>query len=808
MSTPARSDVDMWHPHQMLPVAASVRSVAHTLEQKAGDVRRSVVNDIDRTNGWVGHARNTADERAEAEKKWLTNLADNYKDVATAIEKGCEDIAGHMSALNALQNGALDAGYGLVSTSDTTWKLRRTDGKDATTSDSTEIGSWEKRLRAKAIEVFHAVSSAGSSLSTQLGQLTTLTPASLGLSGTMGRRDAAMGKDGFTADEVRQISEHLKDAQLTPEQIRALMDGKSVDLPPGEISYLRNLFNGLDPRHALELRYALDKSDPAGGVAFANGITTLSNEKLVGANTNGGFSELPKWLQQAIDERIPADPQGHDLTDAFAKSFAVSQLLAGATTEPGVRTGTALNLKAASLAAFGQSHPNGRDIATGDLAMLHSIWGDSHGLQDPLNAHGPGQRFDSMLESMMGAGTLNHESSAAILTGQGGAEVGLPPDYDRDATLRALSSYGWKDDGKTVGHLTDWIDDYASDQHNNYRAGLSAEAFRGLFDFNSDPKNFKFLMDMGGPHAGALGDVNPGLAKAFEEATRPYLNVLAGGNPANYGFDPEASRHLLNLGGPENDIGSDYELQNQVRRLFGVISSGDGAQANLITDIGLQQAHNAAHVPQALRDGLGFDGDLASRNGWMQQLLRDGVMADALDDWHDAHPGNDINDDTVGALRSNAKDIVTKGLESVPVGGGLLSLGAGMAIDWADVPKHEDDDGGSAPTHVPVKDTLLQQHWSAWAATHPSPSGEPGDSVLFDSDGRLKPLDTVLRENNGDTAGGTTVDQRGLSNIIINRMRSRGLDFSDFDGVFNKYSGNDRDAIDYNFYKHDLLDEG
>ncbi|NED67453.1 hypothetical protein G3I15_41640, partial [Streptomyces sp. SID10244] len=96
-------------------------------------------------------------------------------------------------------------------------------------------------------------------------------------------------------------------------------------------------------------------------------------------------------------------------------------------------------------------------------------------------------------------------------------------------------------------------------------------------------------------------------------------------------------------------------------------------------------------------------------------------MADQLDDWHDKNPGNDIDDDTVNNLKSNTKDIVTKGLDAVPVVGGALSLGAGIGIDWASLPQHEAGDSGNIPTHVSVNDTLLEQHWSTWAATHPRP---------------------------------------------------------------------------------------
>ncbi|NDZ97672.1 hypothetical protein G3I13_21200 [Streptomyces sp. SID6673] len=812
MPTPARSDVDMWRPHQMLPVAASLRAVAGSLEAKSGPIRNAVVSDIDRVTGWVGHSRASADDRAEAEKKWLTNLSDNFEDVATAIEQGCANIANQKTALDALQNGALDAGYVLGSTGDTSWTLKRTEGEEEKDGDAAAMESWRARLVAQANEVFHAVQGAASSLQSELGQLTTLTPASLALNGTMGTRDAGMAKDGYTPEELRSIGQHLKDAQLTPEQIKALLDGKTADVPPGVVSYLRNLFGGLSPKDALALRYGLDAGDPAAGTAFANGLNTLGNEKVSGGGTSGGYDELPGWMKDIVGERIPGDRGSDEFANYFARSFALGQLFNGATTQPGTKLGTQLELKSADLAEFARSNPQYQTTMS-DLLVQHSMWGEANGLADPAHpdvSDNPAaafkDRYDDTMRSLLNAGALNHESSTAILTGHGGADVGLPAGYDSNRTLQSLYGFHWEDRGTTVGHLTDWIDDYAGDQGNGYRAGLSADAFRGMYDFNTDPKNFTFLMDMDGTHSGSLGDVNPELAKSLEEATRPYLNVLGGGNPVDHGFGDEATGHLLHLGGEGPEIANDREMQDQVRRLFGVISSGDDAQASLIRDIGIQQAHNAEHVPLALNEGRGFAGDLAARNGWLQSLLRDGVMADQLDDWHDKNPGNDIDDDTVNNLKSNTKDIVTKGLDAVPVVGGALSLGAGIGIDWASLPQHEAGDSGNIPTHVSVNDTLLEQHWSTWAATHPRPTGDiEMDRALFSSDGSLKSLDVVLDQNNPDHGEGSTIGSDQLAVYLNEQLRAGGLELGDYDSTYLARAGNDNDAIDYNSYKRNLL---
>ena len=812
MSTPARTDVDMWNPHAMLPAAAAARQVAASLETKGGLVRSAVVSDLDRDSDWVGHSRNSADDRAEAEKKWIANLADNLDDVATSIEKGCENIANHKTFLISIQNAAADAGYDLISPGDPQWNLKLREGQEEREGDAAAMESWRTRLVAQANEAFNAVQSAADSLNSELGNLTAITPSSLALNGTMGARDAGLSDDGFSPDELRTIGEHLKEAQLTPEKLRALMDGENVAVPPGVVSYLRNLYGALSPEQALELRYGLNKMDAASGSAFANGIQTLGNERIGGGGTSGGFNELPGWMRDIATERVPTDPRDVTSLDPFARSFVLGQLVGGATTPPGTRLGSELIQKTANLADAQANNPVGGAPYMSNLALL-GPWGTENGLDDLVDTGTSDSsvfngRFEDTMTNLLGAGSLSHEASTAVLTGHGGAEAGLAPDYDRDQTLKSLLAHEWQDNGKTVGTLTDWIDDYAADQNNSYRAGLSAEAFRGMYDFTAEPDNFKFLMDMNGAHSASLGELNPEMARAMEEATRPYFNVLSGGNPLNYGFDQAAAEHLRDFGSPENDFGNDREFQDGVRRLFGALSSDDATRAQLINDIGVQQSHNAGHVPNGLAAGQGFSADLAARNGWLQSLARDGVMADMFDDWHDEHPGNDVDADTFGSMKSNTKDVVTSLISTVPVVGDPAALGTGMAIDWVNPPESIEADSGSRPTRAPVNDTLLEQHWAAWAATDPEPiPGDPNNDLLFESNGTVKPLTKMLQANNFDDTEGTSRDSTSIGKVLKDQLAARGVDVTDYDITYNKYAGDDSNSISYDYYKLNLQGE-
>ena len=813
MPTPAAFDVTLWQPQMMLPVAADLRTMARTILDQGNPTYNAVVG-LDRTTDWVGKSRGAADDRADAVKKWLFNISDNLSDVATSIEKGCENIANQMSYLDKLTAEADDAGYVLSDPMDASWPLQLKTGREEKSGDPDAMRSWSGRLVAQANDTFTAVNDFARSLAGELGQITTLTPPQLALNGTMGTRDAAMARDGWTPDEVRRVAQHLKDAQLTPEQIQALRNGGTANVPPGLVSYLRNLYNGLSPKDTLALRYALNGLGDGSGRALANGITSLSNERVAGGGTAGGFSELPKWMQDMMTERVPVDrPENYD---GFARSFALGQLLSGATVPPGVRTGTELTLKTANLAAAARSR-FGVDSYMADFA-LRSEWGVDNGLADPTGTDGriaSTARYHSIMEALLNTGLLNHESATTVLTGQG---PGLPENYDRAATIEHLASHDWRDHGAVLGHLTDWIDDYALDQQDGYKSELSARAFRGLFDATTGQQQFNHLMNIGGADKPALGDINPLLAKALEEASRPYFNVLAGGNPYNYGFNPGAADHLIGLGDPkEGELARDFDLQDRVRRLFGLISSGDTnppgltgltAREQLIQDIGYRQSVNAGMVPDALRQGNGFDADIAARNGWLQHLLRDGVMANSFDNWFDARPGDQrIDAQDFNSIKSNVNTIVKEGIKLLPIpGSSYVATGAGMLIDWAHAPTSTPPHEGIAPTRVGVDDTLLEQHWAAWMATHPQAiPGNKIDALLFYPDGSLKPLGVVVAENNSDTAKHPTISEPTLVQIIVKRLQAQGLDLTNYDATYNRYAGDDDDAISADEYDKELL---
>ena len=105
-----------------------------------------------------------------------------------------------------------------------------------------------------------------------------------------------------------------------------------------------------------------------------------------------------------------------------------------------------------------------------------------------------------------------------------------------------------------------------------------------------------------------------------------------------------------------------------------------------------------------------------------------------------------------------------------------------------------------------VDDTLLEQHWATWAATNPQPlPDDPLRDVLFDADGRLKPLAVIVAENNQDANGGPTVGEDTLSKAVADRLRAQGMDLGSYDTTYNRYAGDDDNALSAEEYENELL---
>ncbi|WP_155976949.1 hypothetical protein [Nocardia sp. 348MFTsu5.1] len=604
-----------------------------------------------------------------------------------------------------------------------------------------------------------------------------------------------MSDDGWTKEELGIVGKSLEAAGLTPDQAQRLLNGERVDdLPVGAQEFLHQFFNNLTEDQTLELQDEFDRLGDAEGEAYSkalgSGLLILSNEKIGTGDVHGGFESLPPWVRdwathRARDEWI-VSRDGKPVNIA-RQDYKIAKLLSntGNAIAPGERFGTELIRKAETEIAWGQHSP----------AVEASFPGAE--VSDLKN------NYQQTMEDLLSVGTRSHEASAAILSGHYTDGTALDGDYDRNRTVQNLLSHEWRDDGRTAANLTNWVDDYAADQTNASKSDLSARAFRGLLDSTSGSgEQFGNLVNIGDSQQ-SLGDINPALAGAMEEAVRPYLNVMAGGSPGAFGFN-ESTFDDLDFG-ENNDA-----LRNQSQRVMALIAGNPEAGERLIHDVQTQQALNAHNL--VTMDSTDPDtpnaGEIGARNGALQNLLTDGLTAAELDNWHDDHLGSGtdgLSNNDRAAVSSNVETTIKKVASAIPVVGNTAEFGLDLASPY--IPTWDKElelpDQGPYPEDIPdaVENAQLQQYYQMYASTNPVPDGSNPqiDERLFDGE-RLRPLSeiTVLY-------GPDREDQ--ILTALRPRLEVAGVDMGSYDSRYAALQGDPTETMSNDEYKNRLLNE-
>ncbi|GAA3704256.1 hypothetical protein GCM10022238_19280 [Gordonia hankookensis] len=94
---PSYNEVMAWNPDVLTSIANGIVRVQAHLEVEAPKAGDPVLNLTARQ--WAGQARGPADNRAAGITRWLKGVADEYGDLAAALNAGAPDIRGAMTAL-------------------------------------------------------------------------------------------------------------------------------------------------------------------------------------------------------------------------------------------------------------------------------------------------------------------------------------------------------------------------------------------------------------------------------------------------------------------------------------------------------------------------------------------------------------------------------------------------------------------------------------------------------------------------------------------------------------------------------------
>lgn len=251
-----------------------------------------------------------------------------------------------------------------------------------------------------------------------------------------------------------RVADHLPQNPLNDNQLKDLAKGKDVaDVPKEALDYYRKFYDAAGKDGLLTLDRHLESKETAGDTQagsqrdrLANGLTVLSNEKVVERNPDGseawrgGYYQLPSDVRGLIESRrtdiLPIDGQSpvSPLAQRFADVSQLGELLGESNPkyQPGTELGTELYLKAADMV----------EPAAQGLPEVGTTW----------------EEYQRAASSFADVAGRNNDASAAIWSGQG---EHLPIGYDREHTVRTLLNEDWSKVGGGTGAATllDWMNE-------------------------------------------------------------------------------------------------------------------------------------------------------------------------------------------------------------------------------------------------------------------------------------------------------------------------------------------------------------
>lgn len=405
-----------------------------------------------------------------------------------------------------------------------------------------------------------------------------------GLTAEDGIADGHLLRDGKMSDEDRdRVADILSAARLTPEQIEALERGEPVQtLPQSTYDYLNNFYNSAGKEGVLDLADHLRAREQAGdaGAAdgldgLANGLLTLSNEKIGTGTSTGGYERIPPEIRDLVTYAHDYNPEGrytdweqHNVNRFDMVRFADLIGESNPGHQPGSEFALDLNRAAANY-----------------VEILDKPLTDYGNTEFPAYEGAPAMAgMPEAAAKLLDIGVRNEEASYALLTGVApdGGELG----FHRDSVLLPLMTHEWPDDGASAGRLVDWIREDAivvdpSDTSQLASSTRAGEAAFGLSQVLASThsgydhpgpldmsNNFDRLIDIPGPSGEgtqSIGQLNPALTQSLAGAMAPYATNLTDPSPNAaelFGTDgfgyvgPEDASRLVTILNTDSEAGA------------------------------------------------------------------------------------------------------------------------------------------------------------------------------------------------------------------------------------------------------------
>ncbi|CAM3508678.1 hypothetical protein NOGI109294_00190 [Nocardiopsis gilva] len=546
-----------------------------------------------------------------------------------------------------------------------------------------------------------------------------------------------------------------------------------VPVPPGAEGEAYNIYRSSGvlslPDHLKLLDVPEDDQKAILG-AIGSGILTASDTRL-----GGGYEDVPASVKNAVEGSGRYDYPGK--IDNWAHdTYRLSQLLEHA--------------------------PEGLQGGTGFSAGLTTTIGVELEKSGDNIFHFRNQAGSEQFQNVIERSTLNKNANYLILTGQ--YESSSLTDDDTTKALKGLYSYDWKDDGKSVSGITEWIPESAQSKDEAERK-LAADSSLGLIEQTTSVDSFQDITA-----AGSFIDKNSHIASSMGDVFSTYIYDFSRPGVSDFDF----------VTGEENDKTArngeymEIPMMNRVRFMQFIVGDDESA-ANMYADIHKQQM---GLLDAHLNDGVDHM-DVAAHNGTLRGLYDSAIQNDG---WERFSSEKDIRDREVQIAKTGSQMFLDASVGNIPIAGSSISTGLKAYTDtlWDDnYPEyapfeesvkdaeaerldHSDSDSDDSDPFQDQKNINFQLQTQLQAIHDAVDKGEidpqAAQDVLSDSSGKIATLPEDFRGGvrfNRTGAANSLLKDAGLDTTVNNYVRASNDQYINATGIYRSDSPGEYDKF-------------
>ncbi|WP_225730484.1 MULTISPECIES: hypothetical protein [unclassified Nocardia] len=666
---PTRKEVETWRTSALSDWATTIETDDSAYAEQLDRARNQIKN-LD--GQWVGKVHDAAYNRIGEEHDEGRKLSFQIRELTAVLRNGDTRLSDERRILLGTITETEAASYqGATFTVSDKWEVSAHYPDNVTDDQRTKIQNmaWLRQQQVNtnyyalvgAInEVIQNITAKKDAIHTRGDQLGSGIEAQ-GPAGWASER-AVSGKDGeadgkaiasghLTPEQKALLDQHLAALGVTSDMLGKLQRGEDVTIPQSTLDYLTALEkeSGRDGLLDVSRQLSADGSPDAKNTrsALAGAMLLASNEHVQGVDNNGRKTgDHGSWdkLNPAIREIIGTRPDFGGAPDSNTRSVPEGYRHGRGAAWPFEDT-KRYQSDLGELAGFVHNAPDSYQPGTRfgvemDRQAAHQAWILEHHddrLTPGSNSYLESSKLEQTAQDLLGAGSRNHESSYAILTGKdvpgldlfGKDTPGQSNHYHRDEIVAPLLEHGWKDQGKAASGLFSWMKDDAvvTDPGNPVsvdratRAGEAAYGLSQLLSTTHSGANGENLYSSFMNHNGqSLGQLNPLIAQGMASGLAPYVGNMVGA--------PSELTGTLGYGNLP---------PVEATRLFSVLDTDPKAgtilNASALAEATKYDKQWAAQEASGIN--LGHD-SLGNFSGRLHALVDEGISAESASRYHDA----------------------------------------------------------------------------------------------------------------------------------------------------------------------------